>query len=115
MQWFEILVTVAAIVAGTIASVAGFGIGSVLTPLLAAELGTKLAVAAVSIPHVAGTAVRFWMLRGRVDRRTFVWFGVASAAAGRPADGLGRRRALRGVWRPGGKPGRNPVRCAPGL
>lgn len=82
MQWFEILVTMAGIVAGTIASVAGFGIGSVLTPLLAAELGTKLAVAAISIPHVAGTAVRFWMLRGRVDRRTFVWFGVASAAGG---------------------------------
>jgi uncharacterized membrane protein YfcA len=79
---FDVAVVAGGIVAGTIASVAGFGIGSVLTPLLALELGTKLAVAAVSIPHVIGTAVRFWMLRGRVDRRTFVWFGLASAAGG---------------------------------
>jgi uncharacterized membrane protein YfcA len=57
------------VLAGTIASVAGFGIGSVLTPLLAVRAEAKLAVAAVSIPHVVGTAVRFWLLRGDVDRR----------------------------------------------
>lgn len=82
MGWFEILVTIAGIVAGTIASIAGFGIGSVLTPLLALHLGMKVAVAAVSIPHVVGTATRWWMLRGRVDRQTFIWFGLASAAGG---------------------------------
>lgn len=79
---FDALLFAAAIVAGSIASIAGFGIGSVLTPVLAAHAGTRLAVAAVSIPHVCGTALRFWMLRGRVDRRVFVWFGVASAAGG---------------------------------
>jgi len=62
--------------------IAGFGIGSVLTPLLTLRVGAKLAVAAVSIPHVIGTAVRFWLLRGHVDRRIFVWFGVTSAAGG---------------------------------
>ena len=81
-MWFEIAVAAAAVLAGVVASVAGFGIGSVLTPLLSVALGTKLAVAAVSIPHVAGTAVRFWMLRGRVDRRVFLWFGLTSAAGG---------------------------------
>ena len=79
---FEIAVALAALLAGAIASIAGFGIGSVLTPLLAARFGTKLAVAAVSIPHVIGTAVRFWLLRGHVDRRIFVWFGITSAAGG---------------------------------
>jgi len=79
---FASVVGLAAVVAGGIASVAGFGIGSVLTPLLAARLGTKVAVAAVSIPHVAGTALRFWLLRGHVDRRVFVWFGITSAAGG---------------------------------
>src|SRR5262245_25125971 len=79
---FGIAVGVAAFLAGGIASVAGFGIGSVLTPLLAARFGTRLAVAAVSIPHVAGTAVRFWLLRGHIDRRIFFWFGLASAAGG---------------------------------
>lgn len=75
-------VALAAFGAGTIASVAGFGIGSVLTPLLAARVGTRLAVAAVSIPHVTGTAFRFWLLRGHVDRRIFISFGITSAAGG---------------------------------
>jgi uncharacterized membrane protein YfcA len=80
--WFALAVALAAGLAGTVASVAGFGIGSILTPLLAARAGAKLAVAAVSIPHVVGTAVRFWLLRGRVDRRIFLWFGITSAAGG---------------------------------
>src|SRR5574337_446417 len=48
--------------AGGIASVAGFGIGSLLTPLFALRVGTRLAVAAVSVPHVLATALRFWRL-----------------------------------------------------
>jgi uncharacterized membrane protein YfcA len=76
------LVLLAAAAAGAVASVAGFGIGSILTPLLAWRLGTKLAVAAVSIPHMIGTAVRFWRLRGHVDRRVLLSFGLASAAGG---------------------------------
>jgi len=82
MNGFELAVAASAVLAGVIASIAGFGIGSVLTPILALELGTKLAVAAVSIPHVIGTAIRLWMLRGHIDRRIFLWFGLASAAGG---------------------------------
>lgn len=81
-MWFELAAGAAAVLAGTIASVAGFGIGSILTPLLALRADAKLAVAAVSIPHVVGTAVRFFLLRGHVDRRIFLWFGVTSAAGG---------------------------------
>jgi uncharacterized membrane protein YfcA len=73
---------VAGILAGGIAAVAGFGIGSVLTPVLALETGTRLAVAAVAIPHVIGTAQRLWLLRAHVDRRVLVGFGVTSAAGG---------------------------------
>jgi uncharacterized membrane protein YfcA len=68
--------------AGGVASLAGFGIGSLLTPLLATKTGVKLAVAAVSIPHLAATATRFWLLRGHVDRRVLLTFGLASAAGG---------------------------------
>ncbi len=58
----------ASIAGGAVASVAGFGIGSILTPTLAATLGMKLAVAAVSIPHVVGTTLRFLLVRRYVDR-----------------------------------------------
>ena len=82
MGAFEAALAAIGAVAGAIASVAGFGIGSVLTPVLALKTGTRIAVAAVSVPHVVGTAVRFALLRGRVDRRLFVRFGIASAAGG---------------------------------
>ncbi|HKA24834.1 MAG TPA: sulfite exporter TauE/SafE family protein [Candidatus Eisenbacteria bacterium] len=76
------LVAIAGFVAAVIASVAGFGIGSLLTPVLALSLGTKLAVAVVSLPHFVGTAQRFFLLRRYVDRRVVVRFGIASAAGG---------------------------------
>ena len=79
---FEMIVFAAAVAAGAIASVAGFGIGSVLTPLLAVRVGTQLAVAAVSIPHFFATALRFWRLRAQVDRRVLVSFGIPSALGG---------------------------------
>ncbi|HET7698967.1 MAG TPA: sulfite exporter TauE/SafE family protein [Vicinamibacterales bacterium] len=81
-MWYELAVSAGALLAGMIAALAGFGIGSVLTPLLALRVDAKLAVAAVAIPHVAGTALRFWLLRSRLDRRIFVWFGATSAAGG---------------------------------
>jgi len=46
------------------------------------QTGVKIAVAAVSIPHVIGTAVRFWGLRRRVDMQVLKTFGVMSAAGG---------------------------------
>ncbi len=79
---FEALLTAVAVVAGAIGSVVGFGIGSLLTPVLAWRVETKVAVAAVSIPHVVATAVRFWRLRGHVDRDVLWGFGIASAAGG---------------------------------
>jgi uncharacterized protein len=79
---FDTLIAVAAAFAGAIASVAGFGIGSILTPLFAIHFGTKLAVAAVSIPHLIATALRFVRIGEHVDKRVFVSFGITSAAGG---------------------------------
>ena len=56
-----VLFVLASLAAGAIAAVAGFGIGSLMTPLLAFVVGMKLAVAIVSIPHLVGTALRFWL------------------------------------------------------
>jgi uncharacterized membrane protein YfcA len=79
---FALLVAFAALCAGAVASMVGFGIGSILTPLLSIPLGTKLAVALVSIPHLAGTALRFAMIKERVDRKVLRDFGLMSAAGG---------------------------------
>jgi len=71
-----------AVLSGATASVAGFGIGSLLTPLLAASMGTATAVAAVAIPHAAATALRCWRLRANVDWSVLRGFGLLSAAGG---------------------------------
>jgi uncharacterized protein len=79
---FEAALLLVAGASGAIAAVTGFGIGSLLTPFLALHAGTKIAVAAVSVPHLIGTAIRFWRLRAGVDRRVLFHFGVMSAAGG---------------------------------
>lgn len=82
MTAYDVLVAVAATLAGALASIVGFGIGSLLTPVLAMQAGTKVAVAAVSIPHLIGTALRFWLVAGHVDRRVVWSFGLMSAGGG---------------------------------
>jgi uncharacterized membrane protein YfcA len=79
---FDTLVLIASILAGAVAAVSGFGIGSLLTPLLAVRYGTKLAVAVVSVPHLVGTAARFATMKQHVDRKVFWRFGIFSAAGG---------------------------------
>jgi uncharacterized membrane protein YfcA len=75
-------VAVAAIVAGIVAAVSGFGIGSLLTPVLALHVDTRLAIAAVSVPHLVGTAQRFFRMRANIDRRLLLQFGITSAVGG---------------------------------
>jgi uncharacterized membrane protein YfcA len=79
---FQIILAIVAIAAGAVASLAGFGIGSLLTPLLAVETGISIAVAGVSIAHFFGTALRFFLIRKSLNRRVLLSFGLTSAAGG---------------------------------
>ncbi|HZN54321.1 MAG TPA: sulfite exporter TauE/SafE family protein [Candidatus Polarisedimenticolaceae bacterium] len=67
---------------GAAATVIGFGIGSLLTPLVAARHGTATAIAAVTIPHALATGLRCWRLRSGIDPEVAVRFGVPSAIGG---------------------------------
>src|SRR5437667_11775946 len=78
----EAVLLLVAAAGGAVAAVAGFGIGSLLTPLTALQVGPKPAVAAVSVPHLAGTATRYWLLRANVDRALLWRFGLVSAGGG---------------------------------
>jgi uncharacterized membrane protein YfcA len=79
---FDVLLFVLGIVTGGIAAVAGFGIGSFLTPVLALRIGFDVAVAAVGMAHFFGSALRYFLLRRDVNRRILLSFGVLSAAGG---------------------------------
>jgi uncharacterized membrane protein YfcA len=78
----DALIVIAGAVAGAIASVSGFGIGSILTPLLANFVGMKLAVAVVSVPHFGGTALRLALIREHIDKNVLITFGITSAIGG---------------------------------
>jgi uncharacterized membrane protein YfcA len=73
---------VVAILSGATAAIIGFGIGSLLTPMLASAIGMDLAVAAVAIPHAVATALRCWRLRKSIDWTVLKGFGLLSAAGG---------------------------------
>ena len=72
----------ASVLAGAIAAVSGFGIGSLLTPVLMVSLSTAHAVAVVAIPHAVATTIRWLRLRRDVHGPTFRQFGIASAIGG---------------------------------
>lgn len=71
-----------AIAAGAIAAVSGFGIGSLLTPVLMLGMPTREAVAVLAIPHAWATVVRLVRLRHHVHWPTLRQFGLASALGG---------------------------------
>jgi hypothetical protein len=79
---YELGIALVAVAAGAVATIAGFGVGSLLTPLLTSAYGAKLAVAIVALPHAIATAVRLWWLRHDISRDAFARFGLASAGGG---------------------------------
>src|SRR3954471_23630457 len=82
MAIFQFALFAASLTAGAIAAISGFGIGSILTPVVSIHVDTKLAVAVVSIPHFIGTLLRFVRLRQYINRSLALTFGVASAIGG---------------------------------
>lgn len=79
---FELAVITVGFLAGITASVAGFGIGSFLIPLVSIQTGAKVAIALMSLPHFIGNSVRFWLLKSEINRRILLRFGLLSAAGG---------------------------------
>src|SRR5262245_10656555 len=77
-----VIIFLVACLSGIMAAVSGFGIGSLLTPLLSIQMGMATAVAAVALPHALATALRWWRLRSYVDTRVLRSFGILSAVGG---------------------------------
>src|SRR5437870_3421321 len=82
MIWYYAAIFAVGLISGATATVAGFGIGSLLTPLFTFRFGAGVAVAAVTLPHAAATALRCWRLRKNVNRAVLERFGFLSAAGG---------------------------------
>ncbi|MBF0489790.1 MAG: sulfite exporter TauE/SafE family protein [Candidatus Omnitrophica bacterium] len=79
---YNIALVWVSVLAGAVASISGFGIGSLVTPFLALKVGTGVAVAGVSIAHFLGTALRFWTWKQYINKRVLLSFGITSAVGG---------------------------------
>jgi len=82
MSIFDIPLFLVSVIAGAVASISGFGIGSLITPFLAFKVGAGIAVAGVSIAHFLGTAFRFWKWKQYINKRILLSFGITSAVGG---------------------------------
>ena len=96
MVW-DALVFIVAVAAGAIAAISGFGIGSLLTPVLMLSMPTAHAVAVLAIPHAVATTIRWLRLRRDVHVPTFRQFGIASAIGGLTGALLQARLASRSL------------------
>ena len=79
---FLVAVFALGIMSGATAAIVGFGIGSLMTPLLLTRLDPTLAVAAVAIPHLIATGLRFVQHRRAIDWSVIRRFGIPSAVGG---------------------------------
>lgn len=79
---FLVAVLALGILSGATAAVVGFGIGSLMTPLLLTRYEPSLAIALVALPHLTASFVRYVRLRPDIDRSVLVRFGIPSAIGG---------------------------------
>src|SRR5918995_7281272 len=79
---FLVAVFALGIMSGATAAIVGFGIGSLMTPLLLTRLDPTLAVAAVAIPHLIATGMRFVQHRRAIYWSVIRRFGIPSAVGG---------------------------------
>jgi len=79
---FYIAVIITGFFAGLVASIAGFGIGSFLIPLISIRTEAKIAIVLSSLPHFLGTSSRFGLLKSKIDRKILIRFGLLSAVGG---------------------------------
>ena len=82
LDLFQLALFATAVISSAVASVTGFGIGSLMTPLLNSQFELKLAVALVSVPHFVATTLRCYILRKEIDKQALLRFGIASAVGG---------------------------------
>jgi hypothetical protein len=76
-----VVVALSAFVASGLTFYSGFGLGTLLLPVMAAFLPVSTAVAATAVVHLANNALKFGLLREHVDRGVAVRFGGPALVA----------------------------------
>ncbi|MSQ23017.1 MAG: sulfite exporter TauE/SafE family protein [Chloroflexi bacterium] len=73
-----LVVTATALVAGTIAAVAGFGGAAIMTPVLVWAFGVRDAIPLLTVAQLVGNGSRVWFNRRELDWRVVSWFALGA-------------------------------------
>jgi uncharacterized membrane protein YfcA len=76
---FLVAVAGVGLLSGATAAVVGFGVGSLLTPLLVTRVDPHVAVSLIAIPHALATGIRYVQHRDAIDKGLLIRFGIPSA------------------------------------
>ena len=76
LRW--ILLALAALLASTLAAVAGFGGAAVLLPAIVAIFGIREAIPILTVAQLIGNASRVWFNRRELDWRVVGWFALGA-------------------------------------
>lgn len=80
LRW--ILLALAALLASTLAAVAGFGGAAVLLPAIVAVFGIREAIPILTVAQLIGNASRVWFNRCELDWRVVGWFALGAVPLG---------------------------------
>lgn len=80
LRW--ILLALAALLASTLAAVAGFGGAAVLLPAIVAVFGIREAIPILTVAQLIGNASRVWFNRLELDWRVVGWFALGAVPLG---------------------------------
>lgn len=76
-----LLLVAAALLASTLAAVAGFGGAAVLLPVLVALFGVRDAIPILTVAQLIGNGSRVWLNRGELERAVLGWFTLGAIPA----------------------------------
>lgn len=76
LRW--VILVLAALLASTLAAVAGFGGAAVLLPAIVAVFGIREAVPILTVAQLIGNASRVWFNRAEVNWRVVGWFALGA-------------------------------------
>lgn len=77
-----VLIVIAALAASGLTLFSGFGLGTILTPVMAIFLPIEAAVAATGVVHFANNFLKLWLFGGHADFKTVFRFGLPAMIGG---------------------------------
>lgn len=75
------IIALAAFLASGLTLFSGFGLGTILMPVLAVFMPVEVAIAATAVVHMANNLFKLWLVGGQADRQVVLRFAAPAALA----------------------------------